>query len=88
MNDDLQDLWNKIKTQRDELVVQSHLAKSEFKDEWDKLEAKWRTAEKNLDKLETEAREKTDDIGQATKVVMDELSSAYDRIKSRLSERD
>ncbi len=88
MHDDLQALWKKIKTQRDELVVQSHLAKSEFKDEWDKLEVKWQSAEKSLNKLETEAKEATEDIGQATKVVMDELSSAYNRIKDRLSDQD
>lgn len=86
MNDDFEKLWQKIKTQRDELRVQSHLAQAEFKDEWGELEKKWESAEQNLKQLQGEAKETTDELVSSAKVVMDELSSAYDRIKERLSD--
>ena len=56
MNEDVDKLWRKIRTQRDELRVRSHLARAEFEDEW----------------------------RASAKVVMEELSAAYDRIKHRL----
>jgi wobble nucleotide-excising tRNase len=86
MNDDLEIMWDKIKTQRDELRVRSHLAKAEFRDEWQELELKWETAEKNLNHLQKEAKETTEDVKTSAKIVLDELSSAYDRIKDRLKD--
>jgi wobble nucleotide-excising tRNase len=86
MNDDLEIMWDKIKTQRDELRVRSHLAKAEFRDEWQELELKWETAEKNLNHLQKEAKETTEDVKTSAKIVLEELSSAYDRIKNRLKD--
>jgi wobble nucleotide-excising tRNase len=86
MNDDLEIMWDKIKTQRDELRVRSHLAKAEFRDEWQELELKWETAEKNLNHLQKEAKETTEDVKTSAKIVLEELSSAYDRIKDRLKD--
>jgi len=84
MKDDLEKLWQKIKTQRDELRVQGHLAKAEFEDEWQELELKWEAAEKNLKHLQGEAKETTEEWRKSAKVVMEEISTAYDRIRSRL----
>ena len=86
MNDDLEIMWDKIKTQRDELRVRSHLAKAEFRDEWQELELKWEIAEKNLNHLQKEAKETTEDVKTSAKIVLEELSSAYDRIKDRLKD--
>ena len=86
MNDDLEIMWDKIKTQRDELRVRSHLAKAEFRDEWQELELKWETTEKNLNHLQKEAKETTEDVKTSAKIVLEELSSAYDRIKDRLKD--
>ena len=84
MNEDVDKLWRKIRTQRDELRVRSHLARAEFEDEWRELELKWEAAEKNLKHLKGEAKETTDEWRASAKVVMEELSAAYDRIKHRL----
>ena len=86
MNKDFEKLWQKVKTQRDELRVQSHLAQAEFRDEWNELEKKWESAERNLKKVQGEAKETTDEWVASAKVVMEELSSAYDRIKGRLGD--
>ena len=71
---------------QDELRVRSHLAKAEFRDEWQELELKWETAEKNLNHLQKEAKETTEDVKTSAKIVLEELSSAYDRIKDRLKD--
>jgi hypothetical protein len=84
MSDEFEKLWQKIRTQRDELRVQGHLAKAELEDEWLELELKWETAEKNLQHLKSEAKETSGEWKASAKVVMEELSSAYDRIKQRL----
>ena len=84
MSDDLEKLWQNVKTQRDELRVQGHLAKAELEDEWHDLELKWETAEKNLQHFQSQAKDVSDDWKDSARVVMEELSSAYDRIKSRL----
>ncbi len=86
MNEDFEKLWQKVKTQRDELRVQSRLAQAELKDEWQELEKKWDSAEKNLKQVQEEAKETGDELVASAKVVMEELSSAYDRIKGRLSD--
>ena len=35
MSSDIEDFWEKLKTQRDEMRVQARLARAEFRDEWD-----------------------------------------------------
>ncbi|NQX89876.1 MAG: hypothetical protein HRT77_14560 [Halioglobus sp.] len=86
MNEDFEKLWEKVKTQRDELRVQSHLAQAELKDEWGELEKKWASAEHNLKQMQAGAKDTTDELMTSAKVVMDELSSAYDRIRARLKD--
>ena len=78
--------WENLKNQRDELKVQSHLAKAELKDEWQELEKKWVVVEKQLHTLQQEAKESTDEFAGSAKIVMDELSAAYTRIKGRLKD--
>ena len=48
MSDDINDFWEKLKAQRDEMKVQAHLARAEFRDEWDEVEKKWQKAEQKL----------------------------------------
>ena len=62
MNEDFEKLWQKVKTQRDELRVQSRLAQAELKDEWQELEKKWDSAEKNLKQVQEEAKETGDEL--------------------------
>ena len=52
MNKDLNALWERLKTQRDELRLKAHLASAELKDEWEELEDKWQYAEVKLNKLQ------------------------------------
>ncbi len=86
MDERLQKKWESLKTQRDELRVQVHLAKSEIKDEWEDLEAEWVKAESKLELLKSEVEEKARDVNEALHIVSDELADAYHKIKDRLKD--
>jgi DNA repair exonuclease SbcCD ATPase subunit len=86
MSNDIEDFWEKLKAQRDEMRVQAHLARAEFHDEWQELEKKWQKAEQNFDRLQDQAVETTAEMQRSTKVVMEELASAYERIRQRLND--
>jgi hypothetical protein len=86
MNKELERLWEQLKTQRDELRVRAHLAKSELRDEWEVIEKKWQVAEGKLHHLQDEAIDSTEEMKHSVKVVMEEISDAYDRIKNRFSD--
>lgn len=77
MADDLDKLLENMKTLRDEIRVQMHLAKAEMKDEWDTLESKFEDMEAKLGDAAEETR-------QTVNVIADELNDAYKRIKARL----
>ena len=86
MSNDIEDFWEKLKTQRDEMRVQAHLARAEFREELEELEQKWQKAEQAFDRLQDEAVETTAEMQQSAKVVMEEIGKAYERIRKRLND--
>jgi archaellum component FlaC len=86
MSKDFDDLWEDIKTQRDELRVQAHLAKAEVKDEIEEIEERWQKLESRADEVRQEAGEAFTEFKHASHIVLEELSDAYKRIKDRLTE--
>jgi len=86
MSKDFEDIWEKIKTERDELRVQAHLATAEVKDELKELEKTWREVEDKMRDIKADAVEVSAEVRTSTKVVLEELGSAYRRIKSRLDD--
>ncbi len=82
--DGLDDLIATLRQQRDELLVQMHLAKAEARDEFRELEKKWQHIETKLEKAGGEARESATDVRAAVELVARELGRAYDRIKKAL----
>lgn len=86
MNSDIEDFWKKLKTQRDEMQVQAHLARAELRDEWEEVEKKWQQAEHKFDRLQDQAVETTAEMQRSARVIMEEIAKTYDRIKQRLDE--
>ncbi len=86
MGNDIEDLWEKLKTQRDEMRVQASLARAEFRDEWEELEEKWQKAEQTFDRMQDQAVETTAEMQRSAKVVFEEIGNAYERIRQRLDE--
>ena len=86
MSSDIDDFWEKLKAQRDEMRVQAHLARAEFRDEWEELEEKWQQAERKLERIQDQAVETTAEMQSSARVIMEEIGSAYDRIRKRLGD--
>ena len=87
MDERLQNKWEEVKTQRDELRVQIHLAKAEIRDEWEELEEKWDVAQSKFGHLKNETEEKAREVNKALHIISDELADAYHKIKGRLKDR-
>ena len=85
-DDKLEKFWQDIKTQRDELRVQMHLAKSELKDEWEALEKKWPEAEHKLEKFADEVEDSAGELRESLDVIGSELKDTYRRIRTRLKD--
>lgn len=86
MDDRLEKTWEEVKTHRDELRVQIHLAKAELKDEYEKLEPEFKKAQAKFEELADEAEDKAQELGHAFSVIAEEMAGTYRRIKGRLSE--
>lgn len=86
MGHDIDTIWQRIKTERDELRVQLELGKAELKEEWESLEDKFQLAERKLTKLEHETAESAKELKKSAGIIVEELSSAYDRIRNRLQD--
>ena len=75
------ELIDRLKQERDELRLQSHLFKAELRDEWEEVESKWRYLEHRLETLAEDAKESAGEIGGAIRQVGDEIAEAYRRMR-------
>ena len=73
-----------LKTERDELRLQMHLAKENFQDEWEEMEQKWEKLEHKLAAAKNEAVESSIEVGVAVKLLAEKIHSAYRRIRKSL----
>ena len=78
---DLHRLVDELKEQRDELRVRLHLAKAEARDEFEKLEKRWEHARGRLAVIGKEAGEASKDVGDAARLVLDEIRAGYQRVR-------
>ena len=84
MDDRLSETFERLKTLRDELRLQVHLGKAEFREEFEDLEDTWQDVERRLEEVRDEAMETAEEAQKAAQVIAEELSAAYARIKERL----
>ncbi len=75
---------NELRAIRDEIEVQMHLGKLDARDRWNDLEKHWEHAERRLEQLGDAGREAADDITEATRMVLNEIRSGYEKLKAAL----
>jgi hypothetical protein len=75
---------DRLRTDRDELRVKAHLAKAEARDEWEKLEFKWREIESRLKAAGHEAKGAGGGVKSAVELLAEELEQGYRKIRRRL----
>lgn len=74
-------LLQSLKTERDELKVNIHLASLEVKEEWHEVEEKWDTFKFKLNQLDNEVKHTSHEVGDTLKDLGEEIKGRYRRIK-------
>lgn len=75
-------LYERIKTQRDELKVQAHLAKAELRDKWQETEHDWERFEAKAKTIGKGAQKASEDVGKGFTLLGEQLQAAYKDLKS------
>ena len=84
MQDEFNQLIGRLKVQRDELRVKSHLLKLDLQDEWAATERKWEQLNQKLQRAEKEGAEASREIGAAVKLLGEEIKAGYERVSKQL----
>jgi len=81
LSDRLHEEMDALRTARDDLRVRLHLGRAEVRDRWEKLEKKWQHAEAKLKVLREQAAESGKDVGEAARLLLDELKEGVDQLR-------
>jgi SMC interacting uncharacterized protein involved in chromosome segregation len=79
--EELQQILDKLATQRDELILQAHLAKLEAQLEWKELEGKFDQFRSKAAQAGGVAGEAGREIMAAARLLGDEIGKGYDRLR-------
>ena len=71
---------------RDQLQLQMHLARAEARSHWEDLEKKWVLLQSRLSGLKVAGAESRRDIGEAARLLIEELREGYHRLRQALAE--
>lgn len=83
-SDDLKVIFDELKSQREELAVQMHLAGAEARDEWEEVEKQWQHFSFRTRKVLDELKESSEDVEEDLKMLGEDLKEHYTRIKRQL----
>jgi SMC interacting uncharacterized protein involved in chromosome segregation len=79
--EEIQKMLDKLAQQRDELIVQAHLAKLEAMDEWDSMEGKLNQLRTKASQASSVAGDAAKDIKGAASQLAEEISRGYDKLR-------
>ena len=80
-NDELKGLADRLRQDRDELILQLDLAKMEARDEWEELEGKWQDFTGKMKVVREEAADASGEVREAAKLLAEEVKEGYARIR-------
>ena len=78
---ELNEFYQKIKTERDELKVKANLAKRELKDVWDSTEEKWSSFQNKYHVIAEAMDDALDDVADGFIALGREIKHAYKDIR-------
>jgi hypothetical protein len=81
----LEDLVAALKTQRDEIALQIHLAEADAKDEWARLEEKFAALTARMKPVGKVVGETAGDVGSALELAAEEIKKGFDRVRRLLA---
>ena len=82
--DEINNLIEGLKQQRDNLKVQFSLGRAELREEWEELEQKLEQLRSKANLLRRETGMASHNVLEAAKLVADEVRLGYERIRRRL----
>ena len=75
---------DELRTLRDELRIQVHLGKKDAQGYWEKAEKSWNHLEGRLKVLGEVTQESAEEVGEAARLLADEIRHAYKHLKAFL----
>ena len=81
---DFESVMKNLEQSRDELKLQAHLFNAEVKDDWNELEKKWEHLASEVRPAMRAAKEASENISEANKLLMEEIRNGFQNIKSKL----
>ncbi|MHB1246368.1 MAG: hypothetical protein ACYCZH_07990 [Sulfuriferula sp.] len=81
VREEMQKILDSLAQQRDELIVQAHLAKLEAMDEWENMEGKLTQLRAKASQVSDSAEDSAKSVKVAAKQLADEIARGYDRIR-------
>jgi hypothetical protein len=81
---DVNDLVESLRRDRDELRVQMHLLKADARDEWATLEKKWAHLQTKSEAVGASAGQVASEVGAALKLLGDEVRTGYRKIRDTI----
>jgi hypothetical protein len=85
MNIEFDNLLEKLKSERDEIMLKLHLATMEAKEEFEEADKHWDTLKVKAAEIADDSKETSEEFIAKAKIVGEELKEAYSRISKRLS---
>lgn len=80
----LSDEMTKLRALRDELRVQAELGRVELRDRWHELERSWHQLEGRLKLAREGARDDSQNVREAARLLASELRESYEHLRQRL----
>lgn len=80
----LSEEMDRLRELRDELRVQAELGRTELRDRWHQLEKGWHQLEGRLTLARESAREDTENVREAARLLAHELRESYENLRKRL----
>lgn len=79
--EEMKKILDNLAQQRDELIVQAHLAKLEAMDEWESMEGKLTQLRTKAGQASNVAEDAAKDIKAAARQLAEEINRGYDKIR-------
>lgn len=79
-------LLEKLKSERDEIMLKLHLASMEAKEEFEEADKHWDALKNKAAEIADESKETSEEYIAKAKIIGEELKDAYSRISKRLAD--
>ncbi|MGY6274117.1 hypothetical protein [Methylomonas sp. MgM2] len=86
IQNDFENLFSKLNTEREKLQLKLKLASMEAKEEFDEAEKQWQEIKNKASDIADDTIETSEEFIAKAKIVGEELKDTYHRIAKRLSE--